>query len=458
MPSRAADDLTLPDASLLADPIFARPGYATLATPYLDRTRYLVAMNLDTATGRLIGRVRILFVNHTPAALNTVIVRLYQNAPFRAGRHMTVSTATVDGQPATTTLNDANHTVLAVALGKTVAPGGTATIDLDYQVTLAIGGFFYVSEPFPLMAVYENSSWRTDVATKGLDWVYSESALCAIRLRTRTDTTILFSGATKTTEPATDGTTTYTIVTGPVRNFVFAQGKDWQTINAPGGPVPIHLLYLDSPAAAQEMANIAVSAMNFYEQNFGPYPYAELDIVSMKFPSGGEQYPSMILIDNQRDSDYRRFITAHEVAHQWFYGIAGNDLLRHAWLDESTTQVAGYLFFKRTHYGSPNADTQYWAHILTWYNRIQTPHKIDTSMDDFRDFNDYMSTIYGSGAVFLRQLGEQIGDDALIAGMRAYVAAVNLDVGTPRQFFDAIQAQTSIDLKPLFCSRVGIVC
>jgi aminopeptidase N len=95
---------------------------------------------------------------------------------------------------------------------------------------------------------------------------------------------------------------------------------------------------------------------------------------------------------------------------------------------------------------------------LTWYNRITIVRPINTALEDFRDFSDYMSTVYGGGAVFLRQLGEQIGDGALIAGLSAYVRQVNLGIGTPRMFFDAVQAQTAQDLRPIFCARVGIMC
>lgn len=448
----------LPDESLLSDTTFARPGFENVAQPFLARTRYLVAIRVDPASGKLAGYERMIFVNNTGALLDSVVVRLYQNAPFRTGRTMSITASGVNGQAVPGTYRDNYQTIYVIPLSKPLQPSENAIIDLAYQVTFPRGSFFYVSEPFPLIAVHDQTGWRMDITTKGLDWVYSESALSVVRIRTRATDAAMFSGTVKSAEHAQDGTATYTVVTGPVRNFVFAEGTGWKTIDASGGPVPIHVLYQDDQAAAQEIADITVNAMNFYDKTFGPYPYALFNEVSLPFQSGGEQYPSMVLTDNQRTSEYRRFITAHEVAHQWFYGIAGNDLLRHAWLDESTTQVAGYLFYKVTDYGSPTADTDYWSHVLTWYNRIRPGKKIDTAVERFDDFNDYMSNVYGGGAVFLRELGEKIGDNALMGGMHSYVQAVNLGVGTPQQFFDSVQAQTKIDLKPMFCKRIGIMC
>ncbi|MBX3061607.1 MAG: hypothetical protein KF726_01450, partial [Anaerolineae bacterium] len=68
-PVRAQDELTLPDESLFTDPMFARPGMAGVAQPYLNRTRYLLAIDLDSASGQMRGQARILFVNRAYVAV-----------------------------------------------------------------------------------------------------------------------------------------------------------------------------------------------------------------------------------------------------------------------------------------------------------------------------------------------------------------------------------------------------
>jgi hypothetical protein len=454
---QADTPLELPDAALLADPVFARPGFANIAQPFLERTRYLLALDLDTYRGVLQGRARIFFVNNTGSPLANIVLRLYPNHPVHQGRQMTLGALSIDGQAASGQFTDTHNTVYEIGLATPIAAGGQATIDVDYTINTPATSFFYISEPFPMIAVYDQFGWRRDVATTGLDYAYTESALFAVNLRAPSRVDTWFTGAIKSNSEA-NNQTTYTIVTGPVRNFVVVQAQSGGTVRADGGPVPIVGLYLGSATAAQEISQIALAAFTFYEANFGPYPYAEFNFVSMLFPSGGEEYPSLVFINNDRTSIYRRFITAHEVAHQWFYGLAGNNTLDSAWLDESLTQYAGYVFYLKTGYGSANAAEEYWSHILRWSNAIGVARPIDTPMANFNDFSDYMSTVYGGGAVFLRQLGEQIGVDALVAGMRAYVSEVNLGIGKPCQFFNAVQRQTSISLAELFRTRVGIVC
>ena len=58
----------------------------------------------------------------------------------------------------------------------------------------------------------------------------------------------------------------------------------------------------------------------------------------------------------------------------------------------------------------------------------------------------------------MRQLAEQIGYDQFIAGLSAYVKQVDLGIGTPQEFLAAMQAQTSIQLAPIFCSGLGYGC
>jgi len=457
--SHASGLPSLPDEALLTDPIWARNGFANLAYAFTNRTRYLIALNVDHRRGILSGKARVLYVNNDGVPHNEVIFRLYPNHPVHQGRRMQIAALSVNGVPSAWQLRDANSTVLAVPLAAPIPPNGALTFEFDYTITVPSGSaFFYVSEPLPMVAVYDQTGWRQDVATKGLDYAYTETALYAVRVRAPSDYGTWFVGTLKGAENNGDGTTTYTIVTGPVRNFVLAQVRGWRVLTATGANVPISVLYSGDPIGAQEIAEISAVAFNYFDRVFSPYPYAELSVIAMRFPSGGEEYPTLIFVNNDRTNVYRRFITAHEMAHQWFYGIAGNDTLRHAWLDESMAQIAGYLLYKYSGYGGGNAAEEYWSHILTWYNRITIVRPINTALEDFRDFSDYMSTVYGGGAVFLRQLGEQIGDGALIAGLSAYVRQVNLGIGTPRMFFDAVQAQTAQDLRPIFCARVGIMC
>ena len=80
--------------------------------------------------------------------------------------------------------------------------------------------------------------------------------------------------------------------------------------------------------------------MRSYTRWFGPYERDELDLV--EGPSAvargagiGMEYPELVL------TPARALVVRHEVAHQWWHGIVGNDEYAEPWLDESFATYAG---------------------------------------------------------------------------------------------------------------------
>lgn len=62
------------------------------------------------------------------------------------------------------------------------------------------------------------------------------------------------------------------------------------------------------------------------------------------------EYPSLVFIEEEffnTADNMGAAVVAHETAHQWFYGIVGNDEVREAWLDESLTDYATMAFCRK---------------------------------------------------------------------------------------------------------------
>ncbi|MFN7209229.1 MAG: hypothetical protein ACK4P1_02410, partial [Aggregatilineales bacterium] len=98
-PSRAAGVPDLPDEALLSDPIWARAGFEGLAIPFLSRTRYLLALDVDHRRGTLTGKARVLYVNNSGVPHGEVIFRLYPNHPVHQGRRMRIDSVRLNGAP-----------------------------------------------------------------------------------------------------------------------------------------------------------------------------------------------------------------------------------------------------------------------------------------------------------------------------------------------------------------------
>ena len=87
---------------------------------------------------------------------------------------------------------------------------------------------------------------------------------------------------------------------------------------------------------------------------FGAYPYGEADVVlDNNFWFGGMEYPGFVLDLVSTTS------LAHELAHQWWYGIVGDDEYTSPWLDESFADYATDLYQGNTGSGC-------WMPSPTW--------------------------------------------------------------------------------------------
>jgi hypothetical protein len=458
--------LTLPAESELTNPVWARPTHAPAADPFINRTRTLLALDVDFANGKITGQARILFVNNTPDTLDKAVFRLYPNHPIPAAYgqtfskpRMLVQSVQLNGAAIPVQVRDKFSSILDVPFAQPLPPNGKATIDVAYTVQYqAPNDMLDARQTFPLLAVYEpGKGWREDIMTKSLDYVYSEAGLFAVKLRTPNNMALYTTGTITRTDTEANRVV-YHITTGPVRNYVFVVTRGWGFVRGKGAGVPMDIHFKGRVDVAEEMAKLAVESFNYFDKTFGPYLYSNLTIVALVYPSGGEEFPTLLFIDTSRDLNYRRFIVAHEVAHQWFYGIAGNDVARHAWLDESMVQIAMYLFYLDT-YGKDVAERQ-WANILTWANRLKgAPRRIDTPVESFADFSEYMVHTYGLGPQFLRELGEKMGWTRFKAGLSEYYQHAALGVGTPAMFYEAMAEQApELELKPLFCQKLGTNC
>ena len=90
-------------------------------------------------------------------------------------------------------------------------------------------------------------------------------------------------------------------------------------------------------------------ALDQLAARFGEYPYPRLTIGVTTGLTGGIEFPTHIFLG----VGGRHLHLVHEVAHQWFYALAGNDQFRDPWLDEglanyAEARVEGQLAYHRS--------------------------------------------------------------------------------------------------------------
>lgn len=457
-PSAAPTATPTPPPAPADDTAGLRPAFAGDLAANPDLPRYDLRIQLDPAHRTLVGQAHIRYVNTTGVALDSIALRLYPNFPrdvFGRGGDvsMRISGTTVDGQPVEPQ-SAAQRTAAILPLAEPLAPGAGATLAISYTSSMrpASDGVWRLSGAYPMLAVHDSSGWRLDVTTFA-DRIYAASALYRAAIRAPAGLTLAATGSTLAQQRLPDGSVEWSVVAGPVREFAFVAG-DMVAARATAGEVAVNVWTArKSRLDAGQIARTAAGALQVFERRFGPYPYRELDIHLLRGSfDGGDEYPGMIMMTSGGAVGVgTRYVAAHEVAHQWWYGVVGNDIYRQPWLDEALAQYSGVIYAEDG-LGPAAARADWEREVLRRYRGALSDgdRPIGLALGDYGSFNVYYRTIYGKGPVFLQKLRAELGDTLFFDGLRRYYAEQRYGIGSTAALRRAFEEASGRDLGDWF--------
>ncbi|MFQ5854360.1 MAG: M1 family metallopeptidase [Anaerolineae bacterium] len=429
-------------------------------------THYEITASVDLAALTLRGQATVSYTNRTPAVLSDLVFRLYANAPQLYGHgRLNVLSVEVAGQPARFELA-LDDTALRVPLSVPLPPGEVVTTTLRFEAAipqhdvegygifnyahgvLALGGWY------PLLAVYDRGGWIVPPVPQVGDAVTSEVALYDVALTVPVGVEVVASGRLVDVIEG-DGTRTWRFVTGPMRDFAAAGSDRFRRAQTQVGATTINFYYTPAVGdllSAQALLDIAAGALAVFNERFGPYPYQELDVVETDIRIGGYEYPGLVFVDAALRRGRRRadveFLVAHEVAHQWWYGVVGNDVVAEPWLDEALAVYSTALYVEATE-GPPAA-----LRLLTYWDHNYVPdvgrHAVDSSALNYTNWVPYRSNVYYAGALFLDSLRSEIGDDAFFRLLRQHYHQARYRMATTGTFLTLAEKAADRDLDALY--------
>jgi len=419
---------------------------------------YDLALKADIETGTLLGRERLVFINRENEALQDILIRLYPNCS-RAGS-MKVGRVSSDGQAVDFTYQ-AQDTGVLVSLPRPLSSGESITLEMDFAVRLHTqtervwsAVFFY-----PMLAVYQDGNWRQDAISSGPDAVFSESASYAVELTVPSTMVVVASGVEVDAMDNGDGTVTHSYRGGPLRGFALFMSEDLRVSSETVDGIAVNTWYLaDDEEKGQTILKHAANAVEVFDERFGPYPYAELDVVVIldaRFPAGmvtGVEYPALVSVLHGGAGD-PEFATVHEVAHQWWYSAVGNDVLEEPWLDESFANYSVIVYYEGVH-GKEAAQKAYQERILSLYEQIRGSNQdgpVGRSIQDFTESEQPCGpVIYGKGAVFLDTLRREVGDETFFAILEEYYRRHKYRVATGEDFLAVAEEVVGRELDQMY--------
>jgi hypothetical protein len=406
--------------------------------------RYAVALRYDAAHTTLTGTERIAFRNDGPAALHAVWLRVWPNAygscGYRWARVRLMSGGRTPGFSRACT-------ALQVRLARSLSPGRSTSLALSVQVKVPPGpnrfgqesGIAYFGNALPLLVVEDTAGPHLDPYTDIGDPFYSLSAAWSVRLDVPAGLAAATTGSVTSSRSIGRGRSRVRrlqITATHARDFAIVLGRMAVDSATTAGGIRLRRFRLPSQPRSASLATLAVAraAVETYSSWFGQPGESEIDIVVPASTLGGlgsgMEYPGLVLAN-----DSPRLV-AHEIAHQWWYSVVGDDQWRSPWLDESFAEFssrrlpASVVGQDDLHCNLSNPVGPFGIGPLT------------ASMGhwDPAGANAYYRTVYLGGACALRSLEHDLGADAMTAFLRSYLESHRYGVTTTADFVAALRA------------------
>lgn len=440
---------------------------------------YRIDVTLDpsnAAAPRLGGTEHLHFVNNTGQPLSELPFRLYANNPGADAGSMKIVAAAVAGRPVQPELS-VSDTVAVLPLSETLPPGGAIGIDLSYTATVPIDsrgdyGIYSVDQQhgtwalsfwYPVIAGWDpDHGFELDPVSRNGDAIFSSTAFFDVTVRAPASWRLATTGVEMSRQVAGDTQITR-FSAGPVRDFNLVADNDFgnTTVEVDGTRI---VAWFDPgrERVATAAANDAALALRLYNQLFGPYPYVELDIVPVElYGASGVEFPQLIYIDSNYYSPDQQvdvpnaftFTVAHEVMHQWWYGLVGNNQYLHAFMDEGLTNYISCQVFFDKEYGPVVAAKMSGTYLVTPYQAMlkrNADQVVDTPTDAFHTEGAYVSTIYSKAPLGFQAINQAIGDDAFFAALRQYAATERFQVAQPDDLKRAFEHASGKNLDALW--------
>jgi aminopeptidase N len=205
--------------------------------------------------------------------------------------------------------------------------------------------------------------------------------------------------------------------------------------------------------------SITADSLHVFNERYGAYPYTELDVVDAPMRNAlGVEYPGIFLIASglyeEPDQPSFAVATAHEVAHQWWYGVVGNDVFEEPWLDEALTTYSSSLYYQEV--VGPGA---YLGLVDYWqgrYDRLIQDGGDEPIAEDLSYFENatnpssYGGVVYTKGALFFKALRDEIGDEAFFSALQGYYQEHKYQIARGDDLLDSFEEVTGKSLDGLF--------
>jgi hypothetical protein len=415
-------------------PKHVEPGVRAAAR-WPDGARYALDLTYDERAYAVAGSERISFANSGPATLSSVWLRAWANAFGSCTQPRAEVKVTAGG---TLGAQREGCTALEVKLAEPLKPGRRAEIALDIRVSVPsradrfgrIGDVASFGNGIPILAVDDRGGWHLPPYTDRGESFFSLTSSWTVNLKAKRSLAVASTGVQTAAHTAGD-VRAVTLSAPRARDFALVVGPmTVGTLDASGVRLRRFVKPGTSASEIRAALRTARAALLAYEHRFGPYGAPELDIVEgpAEVANGGVamEYPELVLTPAWPPA------LVHEIAHQWWFGIVGDDEWTEPWLDEAMAEYSAASLPNRI--GGPDR-----LGLCSSLPRRRPPLNSSMARFDNAPPRLYSRSIYVAGACSLKTLERGMGRARMDRFLRQLIARNRYGVVTTSGFIATLR-------------------
>ncbi|MBQ7579261.1 MAG: M1 family metallopeptidase [Clostridia bacterium] len=417
-------------------------------------TSYNLNLNLDENSHTISGSEDVQFINMKDEKLSDLCFHLYPRA-FRDGAkvlpyttltearcfpngksegNIVITKVLVDNKNATFSYDGEDENILKVNLVSPLEYKDKINVLIDFVITIpnCTHRFGYYDNNinlgnfYPILCVRENGEWNKTPYYATGDPFFSECANFHVTISAPNTYEVVASGNfINSTQEGLNKKTSFEGKT--IRDFAIVLSKDIKEVSSKEGNTVISYYGRNEDVDLNENLQTAVKAFRFLRGNFGEYPYRTLKVVKTPFMQGGMEYPNLVMVSSLlTDKDEINKVIVHELAHQWWYGLVGNNEINNAFIDEGLSEYSTFLFFdKHREYGFSmedlilDAEDGYNLYMEVFSSiGISVNTKMDVPVNMYQSEYEYTYMVYVRGALMYHYLAKELGEKEMINALK----------------------------------------
>jgi ABC-2 type transport system permease protein len=262
---------------------------------------------------------------------------------------------------------------------------------------------------------------------------------------------------------------TYDMGNVPMADFISYNSGRYDvtrdTYEGLNGPIAIEVYHIPTHKFdVQDMIDASKAGLAYYERNYGPYQYRQYRIIEYpRYRQFAESLPNTVpfseaigfidRVEKPDDLDECYFVTAHELAHQWWgHQLIGGNVEGSNMMSESLAEYSALRVMEKK-YGTQNM-RKFLTHELDGYLRGRAGEIRHENPLVLVQNETYVW--YQKGSVVLYALSDYIGEEKLNQALHQFLMQHQYPNATTsqvapypdtRQFVDALRAATPPELQ-----------